>query len=123
MPAPIPSSANSAGAPRDAVDSLVSQLTIVLGQIVAASRNTADPTALLQLHTEYLALQGILTQATQAQLAKDDSIFGQATTTLKAQSKVLDGMEEQIKGLVKDVDLAGKIVGGVTQVIALIAKL
>jgi|GEM_PF-5666623 len=123
MPAPIPSSANSAGAPRDAVDSLVSQLTIVLGQIVDASRNTADPTALLQLHTEYLALQGILTQATQAQLAKDDSIFGQATTTLKAQSKVLDGMKEQIKGLVKDVDLAGKIVGGVTQVIALIAKL
>ncbi|HEY9154654.1 MAG TPA: hypothetical protein VIM69_05960 [Opitutaceae bacterium] len=123
MPAPTFSSTNDATAPRDTVDSLVTQLTNLLGQIVDVSRTTADPTALLQLHTEYLAVQSVLTQATQAQLAKDDAIFSQATTTLKSQAKVLDGMEDQIKSLVKDVDVAAKIVNGVVQAAALIAKL
>ena len=123
MPASTSSSANTPAAPHDTVNTLVTALTTVLGQIVDASRNTSDPTSLLQLHTEYLAVQSILTQAAQAQLANDDVIFGQATTTLKTQSKVLDGMEDQIKGLVKDVDLAAKIISGATQAIALIAKL
>jgi hypothetical protein len=123
MPASTSSPATDATAPHDTVDSLVTQLSALLGQIVDVSRTTADPTALLQLHTEYLAIQGLLMPAVQAQLAKDDAIFSQATTNLKAQAKVLDGMEDQIKSLVKDVNLAAKIIGGVVQAAALIAKL
>lgn len=123
MPAPTSSSdATDAEAPSD-IDAIVTQLTVLQSELLDLSRNSADPTELLQLHTEYLAVQSVLTQATHAQLASDDGVFTQAATTLKAQAKLLDGMEDQIKGLVKEVALAGKIAGAVTQVLTLIAKL
>jgi hypothetical protein len=124
MPAATPpfSSADEAAAPRD-VDTIVTQLTTVQSQLLDLSRSSADPTELLQLHTEYLAVQSVLSQAAHAQLAADDAVFTQATTALKAQAKLLDGMEDQIKILVKDVALAAKIASAVTQAVTLIAKL
>lgn len=124
MPAATPpfSSAGDATAPRD-IDTIVTQLTAVQSQLLELSRDSADPTELLQLHTEYLAVQSVLSQAAHAQLATDDAVFTQATTTLKEQAKLLSGMEDQIKGLVRDVALAAKITSAVTQVLALITKL
>ena len=123
MPSTIQSpSGDDLTAPRD-IDSIVEQLTAVQNELLALSRASADPTELLQLHTEYLAVQSVLTQAAHAQLASDDAIFTQATVTLKNQAKLLDGMEDQIKSLVKDVDIAAIIAGGVTQVLTLIARL
>ena len=123
MPAsPSSPAASDALAPR-AIDAIVAQLTALQTQLLDLARKSADPTELLQLHTEYLAVQSVLTQAVQAQLASDDTTFSQATITLKAQAKVLDGMEDQIKGLVKDVALAAKIASSVAQVVTLIAKL
>src|SRR3569833_2891627 len=105
MPSTIQSpSGDDLTAPRD-IDSIVEQLTAVQNELLALSRASADPTELLQLHTEYLAVQSVLTQAAHAQLASDDAIFTQATVTLKNQAKLLDGMEDQIKSLVKDVDI------------------
>ena len=121
MPDSIQATGSAADAPRD-IDTIVTELTSLQGQLLDLSRSMADATALIQLHTEYLAVQTVLNQAAHAQLAADDAVFAQATSTLKDQAKLLDGMENQIKGIVKDVALAGKIVGAVTQVIALIAK-
>ncbi len=107
--------------PRD-IDTLVTQLSAILSDFLTASRATSDATSLMQIHSEYLAVQTVLNQAVNAQLAADDVIFAQATTVLKTQSKLLDGMEDQIKSVIKDVALAGKIVGYISQALVLIAK-
>lgn len=105
------------------IDNLVSQLSTLLAQLLATARASTDPVELLQLNNEYAAVQTVLNQAVQVQLAADDLLFNQAVIVLKTQGKLLDGMEAQVKGLVKDVAIAGKIIGCVTQSLALIARI
>jgi hypothetical protein len=108
--------------PRD-IDALVTQLSALLADLLTMARGTADPVVLLQINNEYMAVKTVLDQAVNVQLATDDAVFAQATTGLKSQSKLLDGMQAQITSVVKDVALAGKMVGYVSQAVVLIAKL
>jgi hypothetical protein len=64
-----------------------------------------------------------MNQATQAQVAANDTLFAQATTALKSQAASLQGMEAQITKIISDVALAGKIVGYIVQAIGFVAKL
>src|SRR5450432_1542458 len=102
MPQEI-SATNGGAQPPENIDALVSQLSALLADLLATARSTADPVALLQINSEYMAVKTVLDQAVNVQLATDDAIFAQATVGLKNQSKLLDGMQAQISSVVKDV--------------------
>lgn len=102
---------------------IVYQLGLLLNDLLTAARNTTDTAKLLQINSEYAAVQTCMFQATQAQMAIDDATFSQATSALDTQSRMLVGMEKQISGIVSDVALAGRITGYLVQAVSLIAKL
>jgi hypothetical protein len=102
---------------------LIDELSSALPEILAAERATSDVTKLLKLNAEYSAIQTLVTQATQAQIAADDALFGQAIVALKKQATMLEDMETQLHGLVDDVEKAAKIVGFIAQAITLLGRL
>ncbi len=105
------------------VNALVSQLGSLLTALLAASRATTDDTVLLQINNEYSAVQTLLSQATQAQVAANTAAFTQSATQIKSQADMLQGMETHISDIVSDVALAGQIAGYIAQAITLIARL
>lgn len=102
---------------------LVTQLSTLLSQLLNAARAATDSTVILQINTEYGAVQSIVIQATQAQMATDDALFAQSIVGLKAQATMLTNMEKQISAIVADTATAAKIIGYITQAITLIGKL
>lgn len=105
------------------INLVIFQLSLLLSDLLAAARATADPVRLMQINNEYAAVQTCMNQAVQAQVAANDTLFNQATTFLKTQSSVLEGMEAQIVKIVDDTALVGRIVGYIVQVVTLLAKL
>jgi hypothetical protein len=106
-----------------AVGSLVQQLNLVLTELLSASRATAVPAKLMQIANEMSAIQTLINQAAQAQAAANDGIFASATTSLKTQAQMLQGVEAHIAGIVTDAEAVGRITGYVLQALAQIAKL
>jgi hypothetical protein len=105
------------------INEVIEKLSLAQADLLTAARATADNTKLIQINNEYMAVQSCMDQAAQAQAAADDALFKQATNALKTQAKKLEGMEDQIKKIISDVALAGRIVGYITQVIALVGQL
>jgi len=105
------------------VNILIHQLSLLLSELLDASRSTVDPTRLIQINNEMLSVQTILTQATQAQAAADDVMFGHVTQALKTQAGMLDGLEDQVTKIVTDVAAAGRIVGYIAEAVSLIDRL
>jgi len=110
-------------ADQQTVNLLSHQLNLLLTGFLQASRATTDLTKLLQINNEMMGIQALIDQGAQAQAAADDSAFTQATASLKTQSGMLNDMGAQVAQVVSDADSAGKIVGYITQALALIAKL
>jgi hypothetical protein len=106
-----------------AVGSLIQQLNLVLTELLNASRATADPAKLMRIANEMSAIQTLLNQAAQAQAAANDAVFSSATTSLKTQAQMLQGVEAQIAGMIADATAVGRITGYVVEVLAQIAKL
>jgi hypothetical protein len=105
------------------VNQMILQLSNLLSDLLTASRATADATKLIQLNNEYMAIQSCMDQAIQTQAAANDILFKQVTSALKTQATMLQDMEKQINKIVSDVALVGRIVGYITQAIALVDKL
>jgi hypothetical protein len=105
------------------INQLIYQLSLILLDLLSAGRATADPTELMQINNEYMAVGTILNQAAQAQAAANDTLFNQVTSTLKTQAKMLEDMETQIKKIVSDVQLAGRVTGYIAEGITLLIKL
>jgi hypothetical protein len=105
------------------INMMIAKLSLAQSDLLTAGRATADDTKLLQINNEYMGLQSCIDQAAQAQAAADDALFKQATDALKTQAKKLDDMEKQIKEIISDVALAGRIAGYIAEAIALVAKL
>jgi hypothetical protein len=120
---PDPNPQPVGGADSATLSDLVKQLSLVLSGILTAARASTDTTAILKLQNEYAATQTLVNQAAQAQVAADDSLFGQAVTGLKAQATMLTDMEDQINAVVKDVETAATIVGYIAQAVTLIGRL
>jgi phenylpyruvate tautomerase PptA (4-oxalocrotonate tautomerase family) len=113
----------NAGQDADALAALVNQLSQLLADLLNAARASTDAVVLMKINSEYGAVQSIVSQATQAQMAADDDLFAQAIAGLKVQATMLTNMEAQIAAIVADVATAAKIVGYITQAITLIGKL
>jgi hypothetical protein len=111
------------GADAGTLTDLVNQLSLLLAQILTTERASDDTATIVQLANEYAAVNTLVGQATQAQLATDDALFGQLVSGLKTQSAMLTDMEAKIKSIVTDVAVAGKIVGFIAQAIVLIGRL
>jgi hypothetical protein len=105
------------------INEVIEKLSLAQSDLLTAARATADNTKLIQINNEYMAVQSCIDQAAQAQAAEDDALFKQATKDLKTQAQKLEGMEDQIKKIISDVALAGRIVGYIAQAIALIGQL
>jgi hypothetical protein len=105
------------------INSLILQLSMILSDLLTAARATTDSTKLVQINNEYMGIQSCVNMAAQAQAAENDVLFNQATSALKAQAKVLEDMETQVKKIISDAALAGRIAGYIVQALALIAKL
>jgi hypothetical protein len=102
---------------------LIYQLSLLLSDLLTAARATTDQTALTQINNEYMGVQSCLNFAAQAQAAANDTLFNQATSALNTQAKVLEDMETQVKKIISNAALAGRIVGYIVQALALVAKL
>ena len=105
------------------VNILINQLSLLLSELLDASRSTVDPAELIQINNEMLSVQTILTQATQAQAAADDVIFGHVTQALKTQAGMLEGLEAQVTKIVTDAAAVARIVGYVAEAVSLIGRL
>ena len=91
--------------------------------LLQASRNTSDAAQLIQINTEYTHLDSCLSQLLHAQALSDDAEFGNACIALKTQSANLQAEVEGIDKVIKDVALAGKVVGFVAQAAKIIATM
>lgn len=105
------------------VNQLINQLSLLLADLLTAARATADHVKLIKIHNEYEAVQSIMNQAAQAQAAANDTLFKQVISSLKTQAAMLQDLEKQIKSIVADVALAGRIVGYGAEAIILLSKL
>jgi hypothetical protein len=105
------------------INEVIEKLSLAQWELLNESRATTDDTKLMKINNEYMAIQSCIDQAAQAQATANDTLFTQATSALKAQAKKLEGLEDQIKQIISDVALAGRIVGYIAQAIALVAKL
>jgi hypothetical protein len=105
------------------INQVIGMLSSAQLDLQNAADATADPDTLDKINAIYKVVQSCMDQAAQAQAAADDALFEQATSALKTQAKMLEGMEAQIKSIISDVALAGRIVGYIAQAIALVAKL
>jgi hypothetical protein len=105
------------------INQLIDQLSLLLADLLTAARATADHVKLIKIHNEYAAVQSIMNQAAQAQAAANDTLFNQVISPLKKQAAILQGLESQIKSIVADVALVGRIVGYAAQAIILLSKL
>ena len=106
-----------------AVGSLVQQLNLILTELLNASRATAVPAKLMQIANEMSGIQTLINQSAQAQAAANDVVFSSATTSLKTQAQMLEGVEAHIEGIIADANAVGRITGYVVQALAQIAKL
>jgi hypothetical protein len=105
------------------INNLINQLSLLMSELLSAGRNTVDPMKLTQLNNEMLSVQTVMNQASQAQAAANDALFGQVTQGLKTQAGMLAGLEAQVKSIVADAATAGRIVGYIGQAISLIGRL
>lgn len=105
------------------INTLIEKLSLAQSDLLTAGRATADPTKLQQINEQYDAIQDCIDQAAQAQAAANDTLFNQATSTIKTQAKTLEGMEAQIKSIISDVAVAGRIAGYIAEAIVLVGKL
>jgi hypothetical protein len=105
------------------INDLVTQLGLLLSELLNAARNTADATQLIQINNDMLSVQTILYQSVQAQATTNDALFGQVTLGLKTQSNMLTGLRAQAATVVADVASVGKIIGYIGEAISLIGKL
>jgi hypothetical protein len=102
---------------------LLEQLNLLLNELLGASRASVDSVALIQIANEMSAIQTLINQAAQAQVAADDAVFARAAASLKTQSTMLQDMETHIATVVSDVARVGRIVGYIAQGLVLIGKL
>ncbi len=106
-----------------AVNQLIGILTSAQSDLQDAADATADPDKLDKINAIYKVVQDCMDQAAQAQAAADDAEFKKATGDLKTEAKKLEDKEDEIKKIIADVALAGRIVGYIIQAIALIGSL
>jgi hypothetical protein len=117
------SKASVDAAARSDVASLIDNLNLILTQLLGASRASSDPVKLVQIANEMSAIQTLINQAAQAQAAANDSLYNQATTSLKTQATMLQDMAAHIAKIVDDVNRAGTIAGYIAQALAVLGKL
>jgi hypothetical protein len=100
---------------RQHLNDIVANIRAAEVLIVQASRETSDVVTLIQLNTEYLALDSYLSQVLHTLALLDDALFQTATDALKQQSAVLQQEEEDIGLTVRNLDLASEIAGYLAQ--------
>ena len=105
------------------INQVIGILSQIQADLITAGRETADPAKLIQINNEYMAVQSCMDKAAQAQAAANDELFKQAADAFKSQAKILEGMEEQIKKIISNVALAGRIVGYIVQILTLVGGL
>lgn len=108
---------------RHNLNQIVSNIRSAEVLIVQASRQTSDAAKLIQLNTEYSALDSYLSQVLHTLALLDDSLFASATNALKQQAAILQQEEEDIKKIVDDIALAAKIAGYLAQAAQIAAML
>lgn len=108
---------------RQNLNQIVSNIRAAEVLTVQASRQTSDVAKLIQLNTEYSALDSYLSQVLHALALLDDSLFTAATNALKEQVDILKHEEEDIKKVVDDIALAAKIAGYLAQAAQIAATL
>jgi hypothetical protein len=106
-----------------AINQLINLLDRILTDLSSAGRATANPTPLIQINNEFMAVKRVMDYAVQAQAAANDILFKQATSVLNTQAGTLQGMAGQVDKIVSDVELAGRIAGYTTQAVALLMLL
>ena len=102
---------------------IVSLLRSAESIILQTSRETVDVATLIQLNTEYSALDSYLSQVLHALAISDDSLFESASSALKQQASVLQQNEDDINKIVKNIELAAKIAGTLAQAAKLATSL
>jgi hypothetical protein len=102
-----------------AIDAIRAAENVLTDQIQASN----DTLTAIKLTHEYNNLDSYLSELLHAQNAADDSTFSNATDALKSRTNGLQADEAAIKKIITDVATAGKVIGSITQALALIAKL
>ena len=102
---------------------IVSSIRSAEALLIQASRQTSDASKLIQINTEYTALDSYLSQVLHTLAILDDALFDIATKALKQQAAILQQEEESIKKIVDDIALAAQIAGYLAQAAAIAATL
>jgi hypothetical protein len=86
-------------------------------------RTASETLIAIKLTHEYNNLDSCLSSLLQAQNAADDTVFVATTGRIKSTADSLKADAATVQSMIKDVQIAGKLIGYVTQALALIAKL
>ena len=105
------------------IQAALTQINLAIPPVQAAVGTNPDPNAKYQLTMLGIQLINIQTTLTQALIAADDAIFATDTSKLNAQATILKGQAANIKALITDVATAGRVIGYITQALALIASI
>jgi ABC-type phosphate transport system auxiliary subunit len=101
----------------------VSALRDAENLLTAQIRTATDALTAIKLTNEYNNLDSYLSELLHAQNAADDASFANATELLQSRVKGLQADEAAIKAVIKDVQIAGQVIGYVEQALGFIAKL
>ncbi len=91
-----------------------------LDDLIAATSETSNLLALSSVYDQLTAMAAALIRV---QMIADDEVFEQATTHLKVQANALQASEDSIKKIVKDMAIAGKVLGYIAEAVTIVAKL